>query len=164
MIPKPNAFNLLGGTSTSNSNKESKQNNKIEKKVSHIRTKIFLSILTDNISFSENDVPPELRRFVRANKNYQFLPILQNDFLKSRLNDFDELNRNLTKLNLEINYTPMGTGKLRLILHVEHAMSSLYQLGFTEKDVDEVKGIFSDTNVYLLCGTMFVGSIHVSLT
>jgi len=39
---------------------------------------------------------------------------------------------------------------------------ALLTIGFATKDIDEVKGIFSDTNVYLLCGTIFVSSIHVS--
>lgn len=158
MIPKPASFNLLG------ENKEDlkpKKKSSTEKPVTHIRNKVYLSILTDNMEFSQGDLPPELARHIRINKNHEFLPVVQNDFLRSRLSDFDEVNRNTSVVSLEFNYNPVGIGKLRLVLHVEHAMESLNQLGFTAKDVDEVKGIFSDTNVYLLCGTMFVGSIHV---
>lgn len=78
------------------------------------------------------------------------------------MTDLIEIKKNTTKLTLSFNYSPIGIGKLRLLLHVEHALKSLKQLGFSKKDVDEMKGIFSDTNVYLLCGTIFVGSIHVS--
>lgn len=101
--------------------------------------------------------------FSRVNKHYEFLPILQNNFLKTRMTDLTEITRNTTKFTLTFNYSPITVGKLRLLLHVEHALKSLKQLGFSNKDVDEVKGIFSDTNVYLLCGTIFVGSVHVRL-
>lgn len=47
--------------------------------------------------------------------------------------------------------------------HVEAALRSLMAFGFTEKDVDEVKGIFADTNLYLLCITIFVAAVHVRL-
>lgn len=94
----------------------------------------------------------------------EFLPILQNDFLKTRLNDLEEITTNSTKLSLTFNYSPISIGKLRLLLHVEHAMKSLKKFGFSDKDIDEVKGIFSDTNLYLLCGTIFIGSVHVSQT
>lgn len=87
---------------------------------------------------------------------------MQNDFLKTRLSDLIEMNSNTTELPLTFTYTPISTGKLRLILHVEHALRALKQFGFTIKDIDEVKGIFSDANLYLLCGTMFIGSVHVS--
>lgn len=72
-----------------------------------------------------------------------------------------ELNSNTTKLPLTFNYSPVTIGKLRLILHVEHAMRALKQFGFTKKDVDEVKGIFSEANLYLLCGTMLIASVHL---
>lgn len=72
------------------------------------------------------------------------------------------MNSNTTKLSLTFNYSPISIGKLRLILHVEHAMKALKQFGFTKKDVDEVKGIFSEANLYLLCGTMLIASVHVS--
>lgn len=81
--------------------------------------------------------------------------------MRTRINDLIEITENSTKLSLTFTYNPISIGKLRLILHVEHALRSLKQFGFSRKDVDEVKGIFSETNLYLLCGTMFIGSIHV---
>ena len=63
---------------------------------------------------------------------------------------------------MTVSHAPISLGKLRLILHVEAAMSSFKDLGFTDKDIDEVKGIFADTNLYLLAGTVFISAMHVS--
>jgi Cleft lip and palate transmembrane protein 1 (CLPTM1) len=41
------------------------------------------------------------------------------------------------------------------------AMDSMMALGFTLKDLDEVKGVFADTNMYFLALTLFVASMHV---
>lgn len=46
---------------------------------------------------------------------------------------------------------------------MEQALGQLTQLGFTQRDLDEVKRVFSETNVYLLLGTMLVGSVHLLL-
>lgn len=73
----------------------------------------------------------------------------------------EEVTKSTVSMPFTFHYTPVGIGKLRLLLHVEHALRSLRQMGFSKKDVDEIKGVFSDTNVYLLCGTIFIGTVHV---
>lgn len=100
--------------------------------------------------------------FHRLTKKNEFLPIVQNDFLKTRLIDLQEITKSSTKMTLTFHYTPIGIGKLRLLLHLEHALRALKQFSFSNKDIDEVKGIFSDTNIYLLCMTFAIGSVHVS--
>lgn len=64
-------------------------------------------------------------------------------------------------VNITLQYSPVSLGKLRLLLHVEATMQSLKNLGFSDKDVNEVKGIFADTNIYILGGTFFIAAIHV---
>lgn len=47
-------------------------------------------------------------------------------------------------------------------MQFEAALHPMAHLGFTDKDLDEVKGIFSDTNLYFLCVTFLVAALHVS--
>lgn len=37
------------------------------------------------------------------------------------------------------------------------------RLGLTENDLDEVKGIFTDTNLYFLAMTFVIAIVHVSI-
>jgi len=67
-------------------------------------------------------------------------------------------------MNVAVEYSPVSLGKLRLVLHVQATMENLKNLGFSDRDVDEVKGIFADTNIYLLGGTFFIAAVHVSTT
>uniref|UniRef100_A0AC34F367 Uncharacterized protein n=1 Tax=Panagrolaimus sp. ES5 TaxID=591445 RepID=A0AC34F367_9BILA len=66
-------------------------------------------------------------------------------------------------VNLTINYRPLSIGKLRLLLTGQASFQQFQQLGFSEKDFDEVKGIFTDTNFYFLMLTVFISAVHLLL-
>lgn len=101
--------------------------------------------------------------FFRLNKQNKYLPILQYNFLESRLDDLVLITPKTTSLNVTFSYAPIGIGKLRLLLHLEQSMKQLYNLGFTEKDVDSVKDLFAESNLYVLCLTVLIGGVHVSI-
>lgn len=82
--------------------------------------------------------------------------------LKSRMSHLQLLNNSMSDVNVTVTVTPTSYGSLRLALHVRLALQQLLSLGFSEKDIDDVKGIFEDTNLYLLSATVLIASFHVS--
>jgi len=62
---------------------------------------------------------------------------------------------------VKVVYRPISFGKLRLFLQFSSALMSMQGMGFTEKDTDEVKGIFADTNLVLLIITFSVSAVHL---
>lgn len=91
-----------------------------------------------------------------------FLPIIQHNVLKSRLSQLQLLNSSTAEVNITVSVAPTSYGSFRLALHVRLTLQQLHSLGFSEKDVDDVKGIFADTNLYLLSATVLIASCHVS--
>ena len=83
------------------------------------------------------------------------------DLLASRLEDLLPVNATISEIPVTIKYGPISFGKLRLWLQFSGALGMLRQMGFTEKDIDELKGVFADTNVILLCATFAVAAFHV---
>jgi hypothetical protein len=71
-----------------------------------------------------------------------YLPVLHIDLLASRLTDLVKINTTTTEVPITLNYSPISFGKLRLWLQFTVAMQTLKQMGFTDKDVDELKGTF----------------------
>lgn len=84
------------------------------------------------------------------------------DLLGCRLEDLVLVNQNIKELPVTLAYSPISFGKLRLWMQFTAAMQTLRQMGFTDKDIDELKGIFADTNIILLCMTFVVAALHVN--
>ncbi|XP_018335720.1 cleft lip and palate transmembrane protein 1-like protein [Agrilus planipennis] len=151
VVPKDNAFNLL----------KDEGGKKSYKPVTHIQNKFAITICTDNFSVPNNHVPFEIAKHVNVNHRSQLLPILVEDFLQTKRTDLVEVKPDTESFKMTFAYSPSSFGKLRFLLQIEATLHQFLKLGFTQKDLDEVKGVFADTNLYLLCATMFVGSIHL---
>ncbi|GFG28363.1 hypothetical protein Cfor_01743 [Coptotermes formosanus] len=158
-VPEASTFRLLNGGSDT----------KVKKvcdipglqRVTHLKSRVMFNILTDDISLPRRDLPPEIIRLLIVTPKMEYLPVVQYGFLNSRIRDLIHITSNHTSAEIMLLYSPISIGKLRLMLHVESALQSTLALGFTEKDVDEMKGIFADTNLYLLCITFSVAALHL---
>merc|ERR1711894_531177 len=126
---------------------------------------IKINVMTDDVDIpSGKAVPAEIFHLLRFNadgKNY--LPIIFYNELSMRTRELVKINQ--TDADMEVtftfNYSPISFGKLRLFSQFQSSLSSLHNLGFTEKDTDEVKGIFADTNLVLLLVTFGVSAVHL---
>ena len=128
----------------------------------HLRSKVILSVMNDQVTMSIQQIPPELGRVITLTGDRKtYLPIIYVDELTMRMRDLRIVNSTDSVSDIEIVYRPISFGRLRLFLQFYTALSSMHQMGFTEKDTDEVKGIFADTNLALLLVTFGVSAIHL---
>ncbi|XP_014211927.1 cleft lip and palate transmembrane protein 1-like protein [Copidosoma floridanum] len=158
-IPEAETFNLVGKEESSKSSK--KREIVANQPISHLKSKITFTIMTDDIELPLNHIPLELLRILKTTPDKTFLPLLTGNFLHTKNKDLIKILPTSHNLNMTITYNPISYGKLRLILHLEAAMMDLKKIGFTDKDTDEVKSIFADTNLYLLAGTIVVSGMHL---
>lgn len=132
--------------------------------VSHWRSRLTLNIVSDHFLFDKESLPSDVHRYLRvfpSGKKLVYLPLLFVDELSNRVKDLVEINSTSKELPLTINYDSISLGRLRFWIHMQDAVYSLQQFGFTEKDADEIKGIFVDTNLYFLALTFFVAAFHL---
>ncbi|NXQ43056.1 CLP1L protein, partial [Catharus fuscescens] len=164
MVPKPEEVNLLTGESATQQIEAEKQTNALDEPVSHWRSRLTLNVMVEDFVFDGSSLPADVHRYmkmVQLGKTVHYLPILFIDQLSNRVKDLMVINRSTTELPLTVSYDKISLGKLRFWIHMQDAVYSLQQFGFSEKDADEVKGIFVDTNLYFLALTFFVAAFHL---
>uniref|UniRef100_A0A915I7N0 Lipid scramblase CLPTM1L n=1 Tax=Romanomermis culicivorax TaxID=13658 RepID=A0A915I7N0_ROMCU len=105
----------------------------------------------------------EIVSLLQLNDKQKYLPIFTVEELHYRMRDLEKIGTSSNKMNITIRYQSTSIGKLRLLYTAKQSTESLRSLGFTDKDIDEVKGIFTDTNFYFLALTFFVAAVHLLL-
>uniref|UniRef100_A0A8C8CI03 Lipid scramblase CLPTM1L n=1 Tax=Oncorhynchus tshawytscha TaxID=74940 RepID=A0A8C8CI03_ONCTS len=157
MIPKPLEVNYYYTTQRLHSLN-------MDRPVSHWRSRLTLNVVSEDFVFDRDFLPSDVHRYLKVFQNGKkmvYLPLLFVDELSNRVKDLMEINSTSIELPLTISYDTISLGKLRFWIHMQDAVYSLQQFGFTEKDADEIKGIFVDTNLYLLALTFFVAAFHL---
>ncbi|XP_070841003.1 lipid scramblase CLPTM1L [Chaetodon trifascialis] len=187
MVPKPPEISLISGEDQTQAEKEKAQQKKrhdgntaagagagagggggptstSDHPAAHWRSRLTLNVVGDHFLFDKEYLPSDVHRYLRVFQNGNkmvYLPLLFVDELSNRVKDLVEINSTSLELPLTISYDSISLGRLRFWIHMQDAVYSLQQFGFTEKDADEIKGIFVDTNLYFLALTFFVAAFHL---
>lgn len=156
-VPEAEAFKLLEEKDLS----EKKTKEIMLHPVVHIKSHVTFTIMTDDIMLPLFNIPAELVQYIKLLGTNTYLPIVNYDSLRTRRRNLQRLVPQNSTMNVTVEYSPISLGKLRMLLQVQASIENVKVLGFSDKDVDDVKGIFTETNIYLLSGTLFIASVHL---
>ncbi|XP_037085483.1 LOW QUALITY PROTEIN: cleft lip and palate transmembrane protein 1-like protein [Pollicipes pollicipes] len=162
-LPETEAFNLLGGEDKVKKNPDKKAG-AAGKPAPHLRSHVPLQVLAEEAGLPRHNMAPDVAALVshRLSPDGRYLPLIRFDQLSTRSRHMVLIDAPPgAPMNVTVRLDPVSLGKIRLWMQFELGMTSMRQLGFTNKDLDEVKGIFTDTNLYLLLITMLVSAIHL---
>merc|ERR1712029_6032 len=163
-VPEAATFNLLASEDSEKGEKEvPAPAGSSDLPVVHIKSKMYFSIMTDDVALPRKEIPGEIYPLVRLTEKdkKKYLPIMWIDELSQRLEDQVKVNATDTEATIDLIYRPISWGKMRIFLTFSNSLHSMKGLGFTDKDTDEVKGIFADTNMALLAVTFIVSTVHL---
>lgn len=157
------SYSLLSDEKVSSNGSSIKSKTPSTRPVTHWKPSIVVDIAKP-VSIKLNEIPGEISSYIRLNEEQNYLPILFISEIRTRVRDLWPVNKTNPSLPITINFEPSTLGKIRFMLIAEASLQTMHGLGFTELDTDDVKGIFFDTNIYLLLLTVFVTSCHVSFS
>uniref|UniRef100_A0A8C8IN70 Lipid scramblase CLPTM1L n=1 Tax=Oncorhynchus tshawytscha TaxID=74940 RepID=A0A8C8IN70_ONCTS len=135
----------------------------VDRPISHWRSRLTLNMMSEDFTFNRGTLPSDVRRYMRVFQDENrmvYLPLLHIDELSVRVKDMMEINGSTTKLPLTISYEGLSLRQFRLWIHMQDVMFSLKRFGFTEVNIDEIKGVLVDNNLYLLALTTLVTAFH----
>lgn len=152
-LPQSEFFSLIGDSTK----------NKTDPNIpfTHLRQQVKMSVMTDIIQFDRRAMPAEIYKLLKPSPDGDYLPILYIDQLAFRTRDLVPVNKSSHTIPMTLTYTPISVGKLRFWAHMQEAINHLHSYGFSDKDTDELKGIFADTNFYFLMLTFAVSAFHL---
>ncbi|CAH8514725.1 unnamed protein product [Schistosoma turkestanicum] len=119
-------------------------------------------VLQTPVSFNRYNVPAEIvGRIQLSSKGY--LPVVYvnpNFQASSDWSEIKQVNEN-RQLEIVLSVEPLSVGHMRLRCVLESVADRLHSYGIKSKDIDEIRGIFLDTNLYLLLTTLFISIFHL---
>ncbi|XP_014244937.1 cleft lip and palate transmembrane protein 1-like protein [Cimex lectularius] len=130
--------------------------------ISHLKQEATFNIVTgiDGLP-PHGNYSPELIPFIRLGAKKEILPIMDFDYFSDRLEILTPVPKG--EASIKLKYSPINIGKFRLRLQARIAFESLKVYGFSDKDIDQVKSVFSGTSIYFFGFTVFISSIHFLL-
>lgn len=128
--------------------------------ITHWRPKLTFHVVQGKAVFDRYGIPGEIYHYIRVYNDGKYLPIVYVDQLEVMYRYLQPVNKSSTEMPLKINYSPVSLGRLRVWSSIHQSLKMMKTLGFSDKDLDEVKGIFTDTNLYFLGMTFAVAVFH----
>jgi len=93
---------------------------------------------------------------------YQYLPPMHVDEIGLTSDRYTVLNATVEYLPLEISIAPMSVQRWLLMQNLESALrQQVESFGFSESDVDDIRNLISNTNIYLLGVTLLASTLHL---
>ncbi|KAF1765009.1 hypothetical protein GCK72_004960 [Caenorhabditis remanei] len=162
--PVAKTFQLLGDSEDEQVKKVEKKPKKVVELAAHFRSILPVRIVSEPNRYVKTKISGELADFLTIQRHNQaegYLPIMFVDEMSMRSKHLYELSDFQKAVNLTISYEPTSVAKLLLLTSTARSTHQLMRHGFKDKDIDELRGLFTETSIILLMVTFFVSTLHL---
>ncbi|CEF63644.1 Cleft lip and palate transmembrane protein 1-like protein [Strongyloides ratti] len=155
-VPADEMSNLL--TSSTN-----KQKTKVStKKIMHILNVFPFGIVTEFLSYPSNEIPYEFYH-VMSVINKEYTPVVVPSEMNVQESNFLKLEKENLTTTVKIEYHPLSVGSFRMQINMLESFKRLKEFGFSEKDFDDIKNMFTNINYYYLSIIIIVCTVHITV-
>ncbi|KAK0395196.1 hypothetical protein QR680_001168 [Steinernema hermaphroditum] len=166
-VPSAETFQLMAGSAEPDELSSSQSMRQLRASgtpVTHIRSVLPLTVAAESPLFLKQKVPAEIHQQLQLtveNGLVYYWPFFFINRVSFREKDLVHVKPSTDTVDLQIQYKPVSIGKFRLLISALMTFEAFRDIGFSDRDIDEVKGIYADTSFYLLAATTFVASSHI---
>lgn len=135
--------------------------------ISYWKPEIAVRLVTDFSIYPINYIPNYISQNTvidkdnNGNKQLEYKPPIHSDEIGLTSDKYIPLNASLSWLPLKVSYAPMSLQRYQLMQNMEESLQQQVGIGFSEKDVDDVRRLISDTSIYLLTATLIASLLHL---
>uniref|UniRef100_A0A0N4ZSD1 Lipid scramblase CLPTM1L n=1 Tax=Parastrongyloides trichosuri TaxID=131310 RepID=A0A0N4ZSD1_PARTI len=141
---------------------DKKKLNKLnKKKILHILDVFPFAVVNEFLSYPSNNIPNEFYN-VMTLIDREYTPIVITDEMNIRESNYLKLDdSNITSI-IDIQYRPLSVGSFRMQINMKESFKQMKEFGFSDKDFDDMKNIFSNINIYYLSIIIIVCTVHIT--
>jgi len=133
--------------------------------ISYWKPALHVQLVIDTEQHAPGMMPPLYENHLRSNRLFsgsRYRPLTYNNELTVMRNHWMALNASLKAVPLELSYRPLPLRRFQWMVNLQHSFKiNEENFGITEKESEDMRGMFVNTNPYLLYTTVAVSAVHL---
>jgi len=133
--------------------------------ISYWKPALHVQLVIDTESHPVGLMPPLYENYLRGHRltyGHKYRPLVYNNELTVMRTHWMALNASLTSVPLELSFKPLPLPRFQWMVNLQHSFQMNEEtLGITEKESEDMRGMFVNTNPYLLYTTIGVSAVHL---
>mmetsp|Transcript_29584 Transcript_29584/g.76405 ORF Transcript_29584/g.76405 Transcript_29584/m.76405 type:complete len:417 (-) Transcript_29584:623-1873(-) len=137
--------------------------------VSYWKPKLHMQLLVDTEAYPLGEMPPLLQHFLHSSRlmhGHRFRPLVYINELTTMKAHWVAINSSVPLpgggLPLELSFSPLPTKRFQWMVNLQHSFKMNEEtLGISERESEDLRGMFVHTNPTLLYTTVAVSAVHL---